>query len=165
MTHRRTQRSRIRRPRRTTNWHGSVISTGFSDVAAGVNTDVVLYIPPAEQDMTVLRIVGAIAVTPQAAAKAVAHWCIYRAKVVAGSVISIEPATLAGVDDEDIMHWRPVHWTNVSSANFDTPTMVDIKVKRTLKDGDSQLMLAIDSLVAYSWAASLRFLLAPAAGS
>jgi len=164
MAHNRNRRSRARGPRIPTLWSIDELAGVWTDVAAATITSLVLFSPSTAlvRPTTIVRVVGNIAVAPQAADEAVINWMIY--KQTAASIF-LNPSALADVSDETIMMHQSVAFNPTDVHAPLQNTKVDVKAMRRMVPGEDLLILSIRSTVAYKHAVSLRVLLRESSGS
>ena len=145
--------------RASTFWVDLAVEDTTTDSTANNNRNLVLFAPSdQDENITLLRTVGSVAMGLQAAAVTVTalRWGIFVAAQGSTDVLLLpNSATDAGSED-----W--LHWTQRYSATKDTEAVyevdqwkVDIRVKRKLNDSRNLLWIGISS-AAWSSAVNLR---------
>ncbi len=154
-------RGRARGPKRKTQWYNGVMGTAWVDVAAGVQTDITIYVADTEDVGTLERIFGNLSLMPQSDVRAVFNMGIVKTEGHIGST-NIPDVEVAG--DQDVS-WLWKTMRSHSTGTVEPPggagatnLLFDIKAKRILRNNDS-LVLSFNCDIAYSYAAFARLLI------
>ncbi len=149
-------------PTRMLEWSATVAS-GFTNVAAGVTSQVVLFNNSGTVQTgkhTIYRIVGTMTLLTQADTGGFFHLGVYKSNLSAtGGNVSLEPDQLAAVESDQWMWWTArATDVNAGERGFQSGLYtVDIKVKRTL-DEEQAIHLGMVCNVAYKHYVNLRIL-------
>lgn len=146
--------------RRSTFWADLVLETTFTDTGLGTNRNVTLYQPADEDEsVTVLRIVGTVALGLQANAAVVqaVHWGVYVSSQ--GSTDTLLTAVNStDVSSEDWLFWNAfyVARNDIETGQPVIQEKVDIRAKRKLDQSKHLVWTAQCAGVAWSSAINLR---------
>lgn len=152
--------------RRRTVWHDGRTSTTSLSVAAGVVTELLLFIPLSDEEAaTVTRIVGTIALWNEASPVIPTRlsWGIYHKLSGTVSDLSLNPQAALDMESEQWLMTRHI-WTRGTHASLGSISdtyeyqSVDIKVQRKVDEGEA-IALVLNGQDNYVFAANLRVLL------
>jgi len=152
MARRRMQGRRNFGPRKERDWEGLISTGALVNVAAGVLTSNVIYVPT-EVD-TIVRIIGEVVVVPQAG-DSVTYAGIYLNQAGAAK----DPGLVGDIGQNVWMWWRPMLASLVAGASNRGQFFVDIKTSRKLHSSDNTLHCCVQCPVAYSYSMTLRGLI------
>ena len=130
--------------RRRTFWSiglggGTGLETAGVNTAAGTSRDLLLatILSDADQSLTLVRTVGSVGVSLQAApaTSVPVFWGMYTAQSGGGGSLRLDARTDADVSEENWMHWRAVILFGADQTLNRTDNVVDIKVMRKMDQG------------------------------
>ncbi len=151
--------SRGRSQRRRSYWVHLVSDSSGINVAAGAQTNTVLFALPEDTNIanTLVRIVGSVYLGVQATPAFVAcvYYGIYKRPTSAGDAFTLNPTNDDDIGSEEWLFWKVVNEFQADLVHHYGDDKVDIKVMRKLTENE-ELMSATGSSVAYHLAANLR---------
>ena len=155
-------RTGTRRKRTRTNWLAAAVDTVHTNITIPMMPHAIVLFAPlitSVSPVTVLRIVGEVhpyldAVAP--AGGAVVSMMIYRKQK---SQPTFNPQTVSGFDNDDVMWTRSFYFVEGALMADGVNFHVDVRVARVLLPNESEIVISMNSAVAWNFAANLRMLL------